>query len=119
MGASAAVAEEGALQPRQVGEPLGELSLIRVIKEVRRVQQRLRLIGDRARQRRVRVTERRDADPGQEIEVLTALRVPQLDAASPEDDHRPRLIQQRLQGPLPSTFREGHFPPQRSIPGLM
>ncbi len=45
----AAVAEERALEARQAREPRGELALQRVEEQVRRVQQRLRLVGDGAR----------------------------------------------------------------------
>jgi hypothetical protein len=46
-----------------------------VIVEVRCVQQRRRLLGDDRRQPRVRVAERRDADPRQQVEVLAAVGV--------------------------------------------
>ena len=71
----AAVAEKRARQTRQLREMLGELTLIRVIKEIRRVQQRLRLVGDRPRQTRMRMSQRRDADARQEVEVLTPVGV--------------------------------------------
>ena len=86
----AAVAEERARQPRQARQPLGELALQRVKEQVRRVQQRLRLLGDRARQARMRVAERGHADARQQIEVLAALGVEQTHAlAAHERDRLP------------------------------
>ena len=86
----AAVAEERARQPGQVRQPLGELALQRMVEQVRRVDQRLRLIGDRARQARMRVAERRDADARQQIEILAALGVVQTDALAAHERDRLR-----------------------------
>ena len=58
----AAVAEEGARQPGQVREPLGQLALERVIEEIRRVNERARLLRDHTRQPGMCVAERGDAD---------------------------------------------------------
>ena len=77
----AAVAEERAVEARQRREPLGELALERVVEEVRAVQQRRRLLGDHRGEPRVRVTERRDADAREEVEVLAPLGVVQERAA--------------------------------------
>ena len=65
----AAVAEEGARQPGEVREPFRELTLQRMKEQVRRMQQRLGLLGDRharARDWRGRAKRRRcpTAGPG-------------------------------------------------------
>ena len=73
----AAVAEERARQARQLRQPLGQLALERMEEQVRRVEQRLRLIRDRARQPRMRMAERGDADAGQQVEILAPVRVVQ------------------------------------------
>ena len=49
------------------------------------MDQRVRLIGDRARQPRVRVAERGDADAGEQVVVLAAIRVEQALAAGVGD----------------------------------
>src|SRR5262249_56902612 len=46
----AAVAEKRAREARQVCQPLGELPLQRMVEEVRRVDERLALFADRARE---------------------------------------------------------------------
>ena len=84
----AAVAEERARQARELRQALGELPLQRVKEQVRRVDQRLRLVGDRARQARVGVAERRDADAGQQVEILAALRVEQAHAFAADEGNR-------------------------------
>ena len=71
----AAVAEERARQPGQVRQPFGQAALQRVIEQVRRVDQRLRLIRDRAGQSRMGMPERGDADARQQIQVLAPLGV--------------------------------------------
>ena len=91
----AAVAEKGARQPRQLRQPLRELPLQRVVEQVRGVDQRLRLIGDRPRQPRMRVAERRDADPRQQIEVFAPVGVVQPDALAAHERDRQTLV--RLQ----------------------
>ena len=91
----AAVAEKGARQPRQLRQPLRELPLQRVVEQVRRVDQRLRLIGDRARQSRMRVAERGDADSRQQIEILAPVRVVQPHALAAHERDRQTLV--RLQ----------------------
>ena len=76
-GLGAAVAEEGARQPRQPREALGHLSLQRVEKEVRRVEQLAGLFAERDRQLRMRMAERGNADAGEEVEILAPAGVDQ------------------------------------------
>src|SRR5206468_4442572 len=61
----AAVTEERTLQAREIREPLGERTLERVVEQIRRMQQRARLLGDGTRQPGVRVAQRCDADTRQ------------------------------------------------------
>ena len=81
-GFCAAVAEKGSRQARQRRQPLRHLPLQRMKEQIRNVNQRLRLVGDRARDARMRVPERRDADARQQVEVFPAFRVEQPDALS-------------------------------------
>ena len=74
----AAVAEERARQTGELRQPRGRLRLERVVVEVRGVQQRGRLIGDRRREARMRVTERRHADARDEVEILAAFDVVEI-----------------------------------------
>ena len=94
-GLGAAVAEKRARQARELREALGQLSLQRVEEQIRGVQQRLRLVGDGARQPWVRMAERRDADARQQVEILASLRVEQADALAAHE--RDRLTSVRLQ----------------------
>ena len=73
----AAVAEERAREARELRQPRRRLGLKRVVVQVRRVQQRRRLVGDRGREPGMRVAERGDADAGDEVEVLAAVDVVQ------------------------------------------
>ena len=75
-------------RPDRLRQPLGQLALQRVKEQVRRVHQRLRLFGDRARQARMRVAERRDADAGQQVEVLAPFGVVQAHALAAHERHR-------------------------------
>jgi hypothetical protein len=77
VGLGAAVAEERPRQPGERREPRRGLGLERVVIQVRRVQQRTRLVGDDRGQSRVRVTERGHADAGDEVQVLAAVDVVQ------------------------------------------
>jgi hypothetical protein len=84
----AAVAEERARQPRELGQTRRQLRLQRMVEEVRRVQQRRRLLGDRARQHRMRVAERGHADTRNQVEIaLTRVRE-QGRALAVVEDHR-------------------------------
>src|SRR5262245_9117875 len=78
-----------------MGEPFGELPLQWMKKQVRRVQQRLRLFADDTRQARVGVTERGHTDSREQVQVLTALRVPEAHALATYE--RDRLTAVRLQ----------------------
>src|SRR5438552_397525 len=91
----AAVAEERTWQTREVRETLGELTLQRVVKEVRRVKQRSGLIRNRVRETAIRVSERGDADPREQIEILLSVRVVQANAVATNE--RDRLTPIRLQ----------------------
>ena len=72
----AGVGEEHTSDHRRGGRRGGRRpGLHRVVVEVRDVEQRAGLIGDRVGHDRVRVTERRHREPAQEVEVLVALGV--------------------------------------------
>ena len=104
----AAVAEERALEPGQRGQPRGQFALQRMKVQVRRVDERRRLIGHRRGQRRVRVPERRDADARDEIQVRPAVVVEQAHALAALEHHRqpPVDLQDVLQF---EGFDVGHF----------
>ena len=69
-----AVAEERARETREIREPRCDLSLQGVVKQVRRVQQRRGLVGDRVGQAGMPVAERGDADAGNQVEIALARR---------------------------------------------
>ena len=83
-----AVAEERARQTRERGEALGEPPLQRVKEQIRRVEQRLRLIRDRAGQPGVRVSEGGDADPGQQVQICATVDIVEPDALAAHERHR-------------------------------
>mgnify|MGYP003694479805 CR=1 FL=1 len=87
-----AVAEERARQSGQLRQALGQLSGERMEEQVRRVDECLRLLGDRAGQPWMRVTQRRDADAGQQIDILAAVRVVETDALAADERHRVALV---------------------------
>ena len=82
-----AVADERALEARQRRETRGQRRLQGVVKEVRRVHQRCRLIGDRGGQARVSVAERGHADARQQVEIRAPVGVVQPDAFTAHEDH--------------------------------
>jgi hypothetical protein len=75
VGLGAAVAEEHALQTRQLCQPFSGLRLERVVIQIRRMQQRRCLLADDGGEPRVGVAERRDTDPRQQVEVFAAVGV--------------------------------------------
>ena len=84
VGLGARVGEEHAAAPaEQHVEPRGEPGLDVVVVQVRDVQQRARLVGDRVGDRGMRVAERRDREPGEEVEVLACPRCPRARVPSP------------------------------------
>ena len=99
VGLGARVAEEhltDGLRPALAGDQRvdrgGDLGSDRRREEVRRVQQSRGLRGQRRRHRRVAVAERRDREPGQEVEVSLAgrrpkARCPRLGRTSPAPGH--------------------------------
>ena len=87
-GLGAAVAEKRPRQTRQIGETFAELTLERVVEKVRRVEQRLRLLGDGARESRVGVAERRHAYARQQVEVFAAFGVVETYALAAHERNR-------------------------------
>ena len=80
------VAEEDAVQPADLGQPHREFGGVLVEEEVRGVQQALALRRDRRLNRGMRVAQRRYADAAQEIEVVVALLVAQIDAVPLDEE---------------------------------
>ena len=110
-----AVAEERALQSRQGREALGHFTLIRVVKEVGRVDERLRLIGQRTCEAGMGMTERGDADPGQEVEIFAPVRVVEPHAVAANEGNRIAAIGlQHVQG-----FPGHHVVHNRRHPALL
>ena len=109
----AGVAEEHAVEARVLDEQLGELDHRLRVVEVRGVDQRLRLLGERLRDHGVRVAEDVHGEAADEVEVLVALRVPDARAfATFEDDGLPAVV---LEDVLPFLGDPvGH----RSIPSV-
>ena len=85
-GFGAGVAEEDAVEAGEFGEAQGELGGAAVVEEVAGVQQRLRLRGDGGGDGRVVVAERADADAAEQVEVVVAVLVAQVDAFA-GDEH--------------------------------
>ena len=71
-GLGAGVGEEAALEPADLGQPLGQRSLVLVVVEVRRVDQQAGLLADDLHDARMRVAERVDADAGDQVQVALA-----------------------------------------------
>ena len=66
------IGEEAALQSAHLRQPLGQRTLILVIVEIRRMDQQPGLFADDFGQARMGVTERVDADTGDEVQVALA-----------------------------------------------
>ena len=76
----------------QAVERRRERCLVLGVEEVRHVQELRRLLRDRGRNRRMRVPERRDREPGEEVEVSTSFAVEQLGAATANElDREPAV----------------------------
>ncbi len=88
VGLGAAVAEEDAGETRERRQPSSRFGLERMKVQVRRVQQRVRLIGDHRSQTRMRVAQRCDADPRHEVQVLTAIDVIETRPLAAHERHR-------------------------------
>ncbi len=82
----ATVAEECARQTRQDREPFGELTLQRMVEQVRTVQQRAGLIGEGAGEPGMSMTERRHADTGDQVQIFASLRIVKVHTLTADDD---------------------------------
>jgi hypothetical protein len=85
-GLGAAITKERTGQSRQRCKLLGKLSLQRVIEEIRTVNQGLGLVGDRGGQTWIGMSQCGNANTGDEVEVLAALRIVDKDALA-ADEH--------------------------------
>ena len=81
-GFGAAVAEEDAVEAADLGEAKGEFGGVLVEEEVRGVEQALALADDGLFDGGVAVAKRGDADAAEEVEVVVAVFVAQIDAMS-------------------------------------
>ncbi len=84
----AAVGEEGAIHPRRVAQLLGQQSLILVVIEVGDVDDLGRLIANDLHDARMRMTQRIDAQPGEEIEIALALDAIDVYTLAPRNGQR-------------------------------
>jgi hypothetical protein len=73
-------------------QPGRDLGLDVVVIEVRDVQQCRRLVGDRGRDLGMGVAERRDREPGEEVEVLLAVGVPEVGARAAHERDRQATV---------------------------
>jgi hypothetical protein len=90
VGLGARVGEEDAPAQARLREPLGEPRHRLGVEEVRDVDQPPRLLAHGGDYVRVAVADRADRDPGEEVEVLPALGVPEeRPLAAHELDRRP------------------------------
>ena len=80
--------EHATVTAEQRVEPGRHLRLHVVVVEVRHVEERARLVGERVGNRRMRVTERRDREAAEEVEVLLALAVPEAHALAAHERDR-------------------------------
>ena len=69
-----------------------QLSLQRVVVQVRRVNQRLRLVRDHRREARMRMAEHAHADAREEVEVRAAVLVEQARAFAADEHHGLPLV---------------------------
>jgi hypothetical protein len=91
-GFCAGVAEEDAVEAGDLGEAKGELCGAAVVEEVAGVQQRLRLRGDGGGDRWVVVAKGRDADAAEEVEVVVAMLVAEVNAVARDEHERITLV---------------------------
>ena len=82
-GFGAAVAEKRLIQAGNLGQPFGQFRLVLVIEQVGDVNQPARLALEHTLDGGMRVPERIDPEPAEEIETAFPFRVPQVDAPSP------------------------------------
>ena len=94
-------AEEDAVEASALGEPQREFRLALVIVEVRNVDQRAALPGNRLHDRRMVVAERVHADAAQQIEIAFALFVDDVHAFAADEEDRATLIRGQQQPVLP------------------
>ena len=91
------LAEEDAVEPGALGEPQREFRLALVIVEVRNVDQRAALPGNRLHDGRMVVSERVYADPAQQIEIAVAFLVDDVHAFAAGEEDRATLIRGQQQ----------------------
>ena len=84
----AAVGEKRAIQPRRVAQLLGQQSLILVVIKVGDVDDLGRLVANHLHDAGMRMTQRVDAQPGQEIEIALALDVKDVHALAARNGQR-------------------------------
>ncbi len=85
-GFGAAVAEEDTVEAADLGETKGEFGGVLVEEEVRGVDEALALACDRFFDGGMAVAERGDADAAEEIEVVVAVFVAQIDAVAADEE---------------------------------
>ena len=101
----AAVAEEDAVESADLGEADREVGGFLVVEEVRGVQQPRALIVDSSLDCGMAIAERRHSNATQEIEVVVALGVGQIDVMAAHKQNRVALIGLKEQFTLRSLDR--------------
>ena len=92
-----AVAEEGPVESAHLLQESGGFGLLGDVVEVRDVQVALGLLADRALQRRVSMSKRRDRDAADEVQVLRSVETPEVGAASVgEGDRLARVVAEEV-----------------------
>ncbi len=91
------IAEEAALQPAHLRQPFGQRALILVVIEVGSMQQEARLRADDFGDPRMRVAQRVDTDPGDQVQVSLAREVVEIAALTAGQHERiTRIILQQI-----------------------
>ena len=93
----AGIAEEDRIEAGEFGQAVGQRAGRFVMVEVAAVHERRGLIGDRARDARMRVAERAHRDAGDQIEIAVARLVEQIDAFAAHDvDLGARVVRHQM-----------------------
>ena len=87
-GLGSGVAEEGALETADLGQALGQRSLVLVVEVVRGVDEQAGLLAEHPQDARVAVAQRVDADAGEQIEVALAAQIEHVASLAPVEHQR-------------------------------
>src|SRR5690242_12362091 len=103
-GLGATVAEKCFVQARYFGQPLRQLRLVLMKKQVRDVNQPSRLTFQGRLNHGMRVSQGVDPNPAEKVEIAFALRIPQINAASALEQHALAIVSGKQQFGLGTRY---------------